>query len=510
MKQVIEQTEAPSAADPIPNVGSLERVAIPEILKRINAHELSGSLEATAGTIVRTIYFDRGFIVFTSSTSKSERLGQCLLDAGRVNEEGIAIAVDLMTGRRRIGETMVEAGLIDEDELGQALVHQARQVATAIYALEQGMYRFDEQPCPIAMELRLSLSMYRLQLEAVRKIPNHELIVEALPSSTEHVRLSECPPFSFEDVRFEPAELLAMEAAQKERPLGELIERISRDSVETERAIYGLLCAGILERVGPDGVSTPLRVQEETGTFLLSALGDDSESEEAENVRQEVLLEFERSEHAAAESLLEIDADASEEDVRGAFADHMEKWDKKLEELDKDTTLCLKVDEIKKRLAQAKFEMLKQGELNEEPPPIKKESPKSLESEEKRLLREMKLRQLVEDQEGVISFLYELVRLEPEKAKYEVMLAQALAGHHVMRKKAERHFRRALSLDSQNAKVHYLFGKFYQSFDMRNRALAEFKSALRIHPDFSEARGALVELKSTEASLQDRLKGFFS
>ena len=45
----------------------------------------------------------------------------------------------------------------------------------------------------------------------------------------------------------------------------------------------------------------------------------------------------------------------------------------------------------------------------------------------------------MEDEEGVISFLYELVRLEPEKAKYEVMLAQALAGHHVMRKKAERH-----------------------------------------------------------------------
>ena len=509
MKPVIEQTEAPSAAAPMPNVGSLERVAIPEILKRVNAHELSGSLEATAGTIVRTIYFDRGFIVFTSSTSKSERLGQCLLEAGRVTEEGIAIAVDLMTGRRRIGESMVEAGLIDEEELGQALVHQARQVATAIYALEQGMYRFDEQECPIPMELRLSLSMYRLQLEAVRKIPNHELIVDALPPFTEPVRLSECPPFSFEDVRFEPVELLAMEAAQKERPLGKLMERVNRGSVETERAIYGLLCAGILERVGPDGASTPLRVQEETGTFLLSALGDDSESEEAENVRQEVLLEFERSEHAAAESLLGVDADASEEDVRGAFADRMEKWDTKLEELDKDTTLCLKVDEIKNRLAQAKFELLQQGE-DREAPISEAPRPKNLEEEEKRLLRELKLRKIVEDEEGVISFLYELVRLEPEKAKYEVMLAQALAGHHVMRKKAERHFRRAVSLDSQNAKVHYLFGRYYQSFDMRNRALAEFKSALRIHPDFSEARRALVELKSTEVSLQDRLKRFFS
>ncbi len=510
MKPVIEQIEPPSAAAPMPNVGSLERVAIPEILKRVNAHELSGSLEATAGAIVRTIYFDRGFIVFTSSTSKSERLGQCLLEAGRVTEEGIAIAVDLMTGRRRIGESMVEAGLIDEEELGQALVHQARQVATAIYALEQGMYRFDEQECPIPMELRLSLSMYRLQLEAVRKIPNHELIVDALPPFTEPVRLSECPPFSFEDVRFEPVELLAMEAAQKERPLGELMERVNRGSVETERAIYGLLCAGILERVGPDGASTPLRVQEETGTFLLSALGDDSDNEAAENVRQEVLLEFESSEHASAEALLQIDADAPEQDVRRAYADRMAEWDLKQEELGKDDTLCLKVDEIKKRLARAKFEMLEHGEADKDEPIAETPRPKNLESEEKRLLREIKLRKMVHDEEGVISFLYELVRLEPQKASYEVMLAQAIAKHHVMRKKAERHFRRALTLDSQNAKVHYLFGRYYQSFDMRSRALAEFKSALRIDPEFSDARRALVELKGPDVSFQDRLKGLFS
>ncbi len=66
------------------NVGSLARVALPEILKRIALNELSGSLEASSGKTARTIYFDRGFVVFTASTSKQDRLGQCLLEAGRV------------------------------------------------------------------------------------------------------------------------------------------------------------------------------------------------------------------------------------------------------------------------------------------------------------------------------------------------------------------------------------------------------------------------------------------
>ena len=53
------------------NVGSLTRVALSEILKRIALNELSGSLETSSGKTVRTIYFDRGFVVFTASSGVS-------------------------------------------------------------------------------------------------------------------------------------------------------------------------------------------------------------------------------------------------------------------------------------------------------------------------------------------------------------------------------------------------------------------------------------------------------
>jgi cytochrome c-type biogenesis protein CcmH/NrfG len=116
---------------------------------------------------------------------------------------------------------------------------------------------------------------------------------------------------------------------------------------------------------------------------------------------------------------------------------------------------------------------------------------------------------MVEDREGTISLLYEVVALEPESVKYELMLAEALATHPVMKSKAERHFRRALSKDPQSAEAHYLLGRYYQSFDMRSRALAEFKAALTIDPKLSQARSALVELKGPDGGIQDKLKRLF-
>lgn len=499
------------------NVGSLSRVALPEILKRIALNELSGSLEASSGKAVRTIYFDRGFVVFTASSSKSERLGQCLLDAGKLTEHELELASRLMSTRgRRIGEAIVAAGLLTEDEVGRELAQQARRIATSIYALSKGMYRFEQQECPIPMELRLSLSMYRLQLEGIRKMTNGKLIVESLPPLHEVVRMSKCPPFSFEDVSFLPIELLVMEAAQKERELRAILRRVGRGPDETLCAIYGLLSAGILERVDPEQPETPLKVQEETGTFLLSTLDGDDDATEAENVRQEVLLEFESSEHSSADKLLNVDANASEEEVRRAYAERRAQWEHKQKELENESTLCVKVDEIKRRLERAKEAMLAveaaipAPEVRPAPEARPARPPIATADEIKRLMREIKLRKMVNDDEGVVSLLYEVVALEPENAKYEALLAQAMASHTVLKKKAERHFRRAVSLDPQNAQLHYFLGRYYQSFDMKSRALAEFKTALRIDPKFAKARSALVELKGDDSSLQDRLKGFFA
>lgn len=493
------------------NVGSLTRVALSEILKRIALNELSGSLEASSGKTVRTIYFDRGFVVFTASTSQQERLGQCLLDAGRITEHELELAARLMSTRgRRIGQAIVAAGLLTEDELGRELARQARRIATAIYALEKGMYRFEQQECPIPMELRLSLSMYRLQLEGIREMKNGKLVVESLPPLHEVVRISKVPPFSFEDVQFLPIELLVMEAAQKERALRAIVRRVGRGPDDVLRAIYGLLSAGILERVDPDKPEIPLKVQEETGTFLLSTLDDDDDTE-VENVRQEVLLQYESTEHAPAEKLLDIEEGASEEEVRRAYAQKQAEWDEKQKDLDNESTLCVKVDEIKKRLERAKAAMLEAEPAKPEPEPPKPSPKRSDNGDEiKRLMREIKLRKMVNDDEGVISLFYEVVALEPENAKYEALLAQSLASHANLKKKAERHFRRAISLDPQNAELHYFLGRYYQSFDMRSRALAEFKTALRIDPQYSKARSALVELKGDDTSIQDRLKGFFS
>ena len=232
-----------------------------------------------------------------------------------------------------------------------------------------------------------------------------------------------------------------MEAAQKERQLLEIVRRAGTGPDDVFRAIYGLLCAGVLECVGTNGRAGPLEVQEETGKIPPSRLDDADNETNAENVRQEVLLGFESSQHASPDEMLQTKAS----------------------------------------------EPL--------PPESKAAAVGDPDAEVDLLLQEIEKRRKIGDDEGVISIFYEVVELQPDNAHYEALLAQALAAHPMFEKNAEHHFRNAVSLDPHNAKLQYFLGLYYQSLDLNSRAVAEFKSALRIDPNFSKAREALVELK---------------
>jgi hypothetical protein len=521
-------------------VGSTGNVPISEILRDIVTNELSGDLQIISGRIIRTLYFDRGFLVFAASNRKKDRLGTRLLESGRVTEKELEMAFRQKKKDRRIGEAMIDAGLLTEEELGYEVARQARQIVLSAYTLKTGLYSFDERPCVIPMDLRLSLSIYRMQLEGIRKMTKGDLILQGLGTFERPIRPSEMPPFSYDRSELWSVECNVLDASETANGLNEILEQVDGKRIHVLRAAYGLLRSGILKR--PNGSHEKPKVQEEMGTFLLSSIGKDLEKTiHPMNVRQEVLLRFDSLETASPSELLEVDENADEEQIQRAVEAKEKEWKKKQALLKNERSLLIKVDEIRDRLARARSELLEKeaapdgseagdsgspdgdfGFAVEDDSQVGNETNStedragtgfasdglpgpSTKDEIERLLYDIKIRKAVNDTEGVVSLLYEVVKLAPQNAKFESMLARAMASHPVLGKKAERHFRRALTLDPQNADLHFALGRYYQSFDMKGRALSEYKTALRINPNHTEARKAVVEVKQNGSSSMDKV-----
>ena len=265
--------------------GGLAHTPLAEVLRRIAVEEHSGDLQITGHSFIKTIYFDRGFVVFASSNRKTDRLGESMIEAGRISRHEFALASMLMkTTKQKFGAVLVEAGIVPEEELGRYVAAQVNRIVLSLFVAKRGDYRFDERPCSIPVELMVSLSVYRILIEGVRRMSRKSLVLTGLPPLDTEVKIVDQPPFTLDVDKLRPEEKSMLRAARNGATIQDIVEIVGGHEGVALRACYGLLSGGLLEPVElaelaelaePLEHVPPrrlLQVQEETGTFVLSEI----------------------------------------------------------------------------------------------------------------------------------------------------------------------------------------------------------------------------------------------
>jgi hypothetical protein len=261
-------------------VGALDQTPLAEVFQRIVRKGKSGDLKVTVPGAVKTVYFDRGFVVFAASDLTSDRLGESMIEAGRISRHEFALASMVMkASKRRFGETLVEAGIVSEEELGQYVASQVNRIILSLFPTKTGRYSFEEHPCTIPVGLMVSLSVYRILLEGVRRMTSQKLVIAGLPPFETRFRVAPEPPFTLDTQKLHPVERAVLSSAGQGASLSQIVEGVGGHKGVALRAAYSLLSAGLLEAVESQipGGARP-RVQEETGTFVLSEIRQKVES----------------------------------------------------------------------------------------------------------------------------------------------------------------------------------------------------------------------------------------
>ncbi len=344
--------------------GSLANVPLAEVFRRIASEELSGDLQVHLGSAIKTVYFDHGFVIFAASNLKRDRLGESMIDAGRISRHEFALASMIMKGsRRKFGEALVQAGVLSEEDLGREVAMQVNRVVLSLFRGKDGIYSFDERGTIIPVDLMVSLSIYRILLEGVRFMTDGKLILSGLPPLNTSVRVAERPPFTVEPRKLKAVEQELLKGARSAIPLATLLQEVQADRGLARRASYGLGAAGLLEGAG-ETTKPPLKVQEETGVFVLSEIQRKFAKIRATNARQEILMEFDKLDRTPEPELLAIAGAARESELDQAFEKRRSEWEEKRSMVENERTLVAKIDVIQERLRQA-YERLRSGPSEE-------------------------------------------------------------------------------------------------------------------------------------------------
>ena len=173
------EPRAPSTAEAAPRVapevpvrlreGTLTELDPASLLQTIALHELDGALVITAPDARYELFFAGGVPRLAQSSRHEDRMLIMLRRQGRITDEQLKECESEVLGGRRSGAVLLDRGWIKSAELIPTVRLHLEDLVYAIFALEEGTFRFDpDQPLPDEI-VHLEQRPAALLLEGIRR-----------------------------------------------------------------------------------------------------------------------------------------------------------------------------------------------------------------------------------------------------------------------------------------------------------------------------------------------------
>jgi len=243
--------------------GSLKEASLPDVLQLLAMGKKTGCLSVTHRSNFGYIFFEKGRICYASIVNRRDRLGDMLVKNSVISQQQLetAVAAQAKTRDKRIGELLVEQNALTREELHQYVRRQIEEAVYFLFTWMQGTFNFEADVHPEEQDLLVSINPESLLLEGARRMDEWNLVEKKIPSfdlvfeiDQSHVKTS--------DAELTEEQRTVLELIDGRRDVQSIIDESGLVEFEVGKALYGLLTAGFVHRVGRTRANVEPQVSE--------------------------------------------------------------------------------------------------------------------------------------------------------------------------------------------------------------------------------------------------------
>jgi hypothetical protein len=216
--------------------------SLADLLSLVHRAGKSGYLLFEFQNEEKAVYLSRGEVVFAESNLRSDRLGDCLLRAGLIDQDQLELAESRYHPETRFGKIVVELGVLTPRDLWSGVKFQVEEIVRSLFTYTAGWIHFWEGEIEPDNVVRLSLPTNRLIGEGLERRDEMLLYLAKLEDARTRVRLGpETRPPVSEDER------AVMDALDEEGLFQGLCYRSGLDPRTAARTLHFLERAGRIQ-----------------------------------------------------------------------------------------------------------------------------------------------------------------------------------------------------------------------------------------------------------------------
>ena len=190
---------------------------------------------------------------------KTGTLARVLQKAGKIPED-VARAIETQAdvkSDKELGLLLINAGYVSQDDIIQSVRNYVLNNVYPIFTWPEGDFRFEANVLPFEDRITVPIDLENVIMEGSRRLKEWEHLQEELPDLDMALKFADRPQVNLRNINLSVEEWRVISFINPRNTIRQIAQYNNMSEFQIRKIVYGLLQAGLVELVQPEGAPAP-------------------------------------------------------------------------------------------------------------------------------------------------------------------------------------------------------------------------------------------------------------
>jgi hypothetical protein len=235
--------------------GNLQDFSTTQLLNLVNMARKTGKLTLDDHQSQSALlHFKEGRLIHACTNEDEGHLAAMLHKVGKLTQEQVNTirGQNNSSSDRVMGKYLMDARLVSRDDIVQGVKDYMLSIVYDLFTWTKGTFVFEQDVLPTKDRITVPLNLDNVILEGSRRIQQAEILQKELPDlATTALKITDKP---LRDVKLTQDDWRVISHIHPRNSIKQIAQNNNMDEFQIRKIVYGMLQAGIVELIRPEGL----------------------------------------------------------------------------------------------------------------------------------------------------------------------------------------------------------------------------------------------------------------
>ena len=235
--------------------GNIRDFTVTQLLNLINLAHKTGSLVVEGPEEAVLVYFREGKLAYAQNGQEDNSLATILYKSKKLSATQHQI-IKQRAGNisdKELGLLLINASYLTQQDILSSLQAYFTGVINHLFTWADGLFSFENDVTPPPDKITVRVSLENLIMEGTRRLREWEHLQDEIPSLEMALKFIDRPGVNLRNVNLSVDEWRVVSYINPKNTMRQIARANKMNDMEIRKVVYGLLQAGLVEIIRPEG-----------------------------------------------------------------------------------------------------------------------------------------------------------------------------------------------------------------------------------------------------------------